>query len=122
MRGNVITRHSRLKKGTLNLIVQLRRVKLVLVENEHAAVTTKREVRSAILDKNLAEENTTGRPHVDTIATSGIHIALSVDLDTIRNTNTGHSKDTAVSQEWLAVRGSHIKGITGQISTDTSPQ
>jgi hypothetical protein len=87
----------RLEKGTLNLAAQLCRVEPVLIEDENAAITTKREVRTAIFDKNLAKQNTARRPNVDTIATSGIDIALSVDLDTVGDANTGHSKDTAVS-------------------------
>lgn len=83
-------------KCSLNPTVQLGRVELILIEDEHATIQSKREIGSTVLDKDLSEKNAARRPDVNAVTTTGIHIAFGVNLDAIRDTLTGHGKEATV--------------------------
>jgi hypothetical protein len=68
------------------MVTDLRNPKFRLAENEYFAGLAEAEVRDASRDDDLADENTSGCPNIDTIATSAVYIAGKVTFDAIRNT------------------------------------
>lgn len=103
--------HSALDKSPVNLTAQLCPIKLVLIENEHGTIATEREVRRASLHKNLPQQNTSRRPDINTVAAAGIHIAILVNLDAIRDPIGGHCENTAVGQERLVIDSRDIECV-----------
>ena len=103
--------HSALDKSPVNLTAQLCPIKLVLIENEHGTIATEREVRRAPLHQNLTQQNTSRRPDIDTVTTPGIHVAILVNLDAIRDPISRHCENTAVGQERLVIDSCDIECI-----------
>lgn len=63
-------------------------VKLRLGTNDHAAVARELEVGGRPAEVDLADEHARRVPHLDAIATPGVHIAVRVDVDTLRKKTT----------------------------------
>lgn len=109
-----------LEKVSLNSLVQMRPPELVLIHNEHGTVLAKREVRSTILDQDLAEQDTTSRPDIDTVPAASIDVTFHVDLDTIGNSITWHGKDTTVGQERFPIDLGHVERVARRVGKSFS--
>ena len=86
----------------------------MLIERKYLSVSSKAEVGYPAVDKDATEENSTWRPHVDTIAATTIHISIQIALDPIGNAMIGHGEESTVGEERLSMYRGHVEGIATQ--------
>lgn len=90
----------------------------MLIERKYLSISSKAEVGYSTIDEDATEENSSGRPDVDTITATTIHISIQIALDSIGNTVIGHGKESTVGEKRLSMYRGHVEGIATQHQTN----
>lgn len=86
----------------------------MLIQRKDLPVSAKAEVSYPAIDEDATEENSPGRPDVDTITATTIHISIQIALDPIGNAMIGHGEESTVGEERLSMYRGHVEGIATQ--------
>ena len=90
----------------------------MLIQQEHLATTTKAKVRNSSLYQYLPQQHTPGRPDMNTVATSRVHVSKGIALYAIRDASVCERKETSVYKEWLTMVVRYAQCITKIESVD----
>lgn len=94
-------------------------VKIRLSTNDHPPLSSKVEIGRSLPEVNLANELARGIPYVDTIATSGIHVAFRITVNACSPTRAGQH----ILQHRIVLAGSsrHTVGCAGANKSEGLP-
>ena len=86
----------------------------MLVQDEDFTIPPEAEVRCAARDQYLAEQDTAARPHIDTIRTTRINIAVDIALDAVWYGGRRKSEDASIDQEGLIMVCGDIESVADE--------
>jgi hypothetical protein len=93
------------------MVAELHSPQAGLVQDEHLPATPKAEVGSAAVNGNPAQQDSAWRPHVNTVPTAAIDVAVRVTLDAVRDACIRKREEPTVGEKRLPVILGNIKGI-----------
>lgn len=83
----------------------------MLVQDEHLALPSKAKVGRTPLDQDPAQEYSTRRPDVDSIAAPTIDVAMHVALDAVWDAAVCKGEKAPVDEERLPGIVCHVEGV-----------
>ena len=116
------------QNSSLSIVPQFDAPQFVLAKTPHLTIPTMAEVGASALNKNLPDQYAARIPHVDTIATSAVDVAVYVAFDAVWGAGVGVGKDASVGEEGgvrvcvvderVSVDGRCTRWIDGTVSSN----